>query len=51
VGQEVEHDRWGRGIILEISRSAVGLEATINFPAAGGEKRLDLTLAPLKQLG
>ena len=48
IGQEVEHDRWGRGTILEIGRSAVGLEATINFPEAGGEKRLDLTLAPLK---
>lgn len=48
VGQEVLHDKWGRGMILEISRSSVGLEATINFPAAGGEKRLDLTLAPLK---
>ncbi len=48
VGQEVEHARWGRGTITEIARSAVGLEATINFPAAGGEKRLDLTLAPLR---
>ena len=48
VGQEVEHDRWGRGMILEISRSSAGLEATVNFPSAGGEKRLDLTLAPLR---
>ena len=48
VGQEVVHDRWGRGVIIDIVRSAVGLEATINFPDAGGEKRLDLTLAPLK---
>ncbi|MGH2821269.1 MAG: 3'-5' exonuclease, partial [Actinomycetota bacterium] len=48
VGQEVEHDRWGRGVILDIQRSSVGLEATVNFPEAGGEKRLDLTLAPLK---
>ena len=48
VGQEVEHDRWGRGTIIEIERSAVGLEATVNFPTAGGEKRLDLTIAPLK---
>ncbi|MDP9222568.1 MAG: ATP-binding domain-containing protein, partial [Actinomycetota bacterium] len=48
VGQEVEHDRWGRGVILDIGRSSVGLEATVNFPAAGGEKRLDLSLAPLK---
>ena len=50
VGQEVEHSRWGRGVILEIVRSAVGLEATVNFPDAGGEKRLDLSLAPLKQV-
>jgi DNA helicase II / ATP-dependent DNA helicase PcrA len=48
VGQEVEHDRWGRGTIVDISKSNLGLEATINFPEAGGEKRLDLTLAPLK---
>jgi DNA helicase-2/ATP-dependent DNA helicase PcrA len=47
VGQEVEHSKWGRGTILSISRSPIGIEATINFPGAGGEKRLDLTLAPL----
>lgn len=48
VGQEVEHERWGRGVIVDIARSAVGLEATIHFPGAGGDKRLDLSLAPLK---
>jgi DNA helicase-2/ATP-dependent DNA helicase PcrA len=48
VGQEVEHDRWGRGVILEIARSGVGgLEATVHF-ADKGDKRLDLSLAPLK---
>jgi DNA helicase-2/ATP-dependent DNA helicase PcrA len=47
VGQEVEHPRWGRGVILEMARSSIGLEATIHFPAVG-DKRLDLTLAPLK---
>jgi DNA helicase-2/ATP-dependent DNA helicase PcrA len=51
VGQEVEHTRWGRGVILDIERSSVGLEATVNFPGAGGEKRLDLSLAPLKPAG
>jgi DNA helicase-2/ATP-dependent DNA helicase PcrA len=51
VGQEVEHSRWGRGVIVDISRSALGFEATVNFPNAGGEKRLDLTLAPLKPVG
>ena len=50
VGQMVEHTRWGQGMILEISKSRLGLEATINFPSAGGEKRLDLSLAPLKPL-
>ena len=50
VGQEVEHDRWGRGTIMEIARSSLGMEATIHFPTQGGEKRLDLTLAPLKPL-
>jgi DNA helicase-2/ATP-dependent DNA helicase PcrA len=49
VGQEVEHKKWGRGTILEIARSGIGgLEATIHFPQVGGEKRLDLSLAPLK---
>jgi DNA helicase-2/ATP-dependent DNA helicase PcrA len=47
VGQEVTHSKLGRGTILNISRSSLGVEATIHFPNAGGEKRLDLTLAPL----
>jgi len=47
VGQEVEHVRYGRGTIIDIGRSPVGLEATVNFPGAG-EKRLDLTIAPMK---
>ena len=34
----------------DIQSRASGLEATINFPSAGGEKRLDLTLAPLKPI-
>jgi DNA helicase-2/ATP-dependent DNA helicase PcrA len=49
VGQEVEHARWGRGTIVEIARSNFGLEATVNFPDAG-EKRLDLSMAPLKPI-
>jgi DNA helicase II / ATP-dependent DNA helicase PcrA len=47
VGQEVEHDRWGRGTILELARSNFGLEATVHFED-GRERRLDLSLAPLK---
>ena len=49
VGQEVEHDRFGRGVILEIARSSFGMEATVNF-SASGEKRLDLSMAPMKPL-
>jgi hypothetical protein len=37
-------------VILDIARGAGGLEATVNFPEAGGEKRLDLNLAPLKPI-
>ncbi len=48
VGQEVEHGKWGRGTIVEIAQTSVGIEATINFPSAGGFKRLDLSIAPLK---
>ncbi len=47
VGQEVLHDRFGRGVIIDIARSSLGMEATVNFPGAG-EKRLDLALAPMK---
>jgi DNA helicase-2/ATP-dependent DNA helicase PcrA len=47
VGMEVEHDRFGRGTIVDIAAGALGVEATVYFPTAG-EKRLDLTLAPLK---
>ena len=48
VGQEVSHDRWGRGVIIDIQPSSLGLEATVHFPDMGADKRLDLTLAPLK---
>ncbi|MGH2693495.1 MAG: ATP-dependent helicase [Actinomycetota bacterium] len=47
VGQEVVHDRFGRGVILEIARSATGVEATVHFSEVG-DKRLDLGLAPMK---
>ena len=48
VGAEIEHDRWGRGIIVDLRQSALGMEATIHFPDMGSDKRLDLTLAPIK---
>jgi DNA helicase II / ATP-dependent DNA helicase PcrA len=48
LGAEVEHDRWGRGIIVDLRQSALGMEATIHFTEMGSDKRLDLTLAPIK---
>ncbi len=48
LGAEVEHDRWGRGIIVDLRQSALGMEATIHFTELGSDKRLDLTLAPIK---
>ncbi|MGH2827681.1 MAG: ATP-dependent helicase [Actinomycetota bacterium] len=48
VGSEIEHDRWGRGIIVDLRQSALGMEATIHFTDMGSDKRLDLTLAPIK---
>jgi DNA helicase-2/ATP-dependent DNA helicase PcrA len=48
VGAEIEHDRWGRGIIVDLRQSALGMEATIHFTDMGSDKRLDLTLAPIK---
>ena len=48
VGAEIEHTRWGRGIIVDLRQSALGMEATIHFPDMGSDKRLDLTLAPIK---
>ena len=48
LGTEIEHDRWGRGIIVDLRQSALGMEATIHFTDMGSDKRLDLTLAPIK---
>jgi DNA helicase-2/ATP-dependent DNA helicase PcrA len=48
LGVEIEHDRWGRGIIVDLRQSALGMEATIHFTEMGSDKRLDLTLAPIK---
>ena len=48
VGSEIEHDRWGRGIIVDLRQSSLGMEATIHFTEMGSDKRLDLTLAPIK---
>ena len=47
VGQAVEHDRWGSGIIQELKGTGAKAEARVWF-AGIGEKRLLLGYAPIK---
>jgi len=47
VGQSVEHDRWGSGVIQSLKGSGAKAEATVWF-AGIGEKRLLLGYAPIK---
>jgi DNA helicase-2/ATP-dependent DNA helicase PcrA len=45
-GDTVFHDRWGEGVVISVSGSGQGAEATISFEEVG-EKRLMLAYAPL----
>ncbi|MGH2719664.1 MAG: 3'-5' exonuclease, partial [Actinomycetota bacterium] len=47
VGQSVEHEKWGSGVITALSGSAAKAEATVWFSGIG-EKRLLLAYAPIK---
>jgi DNA helicase-2/ATP-dependent DNA helicase PcrA len=49
VGQTVEHDRWGSGVIQELKGSEAKAEARVWF-AGIGEKRLLLGYAPIKPI-
>jgi DNA helicase II / ATP-dependent DNA helicase PcrA len=49
VGQEVFHDRFGRGIVVAVGGHGTNAEATIHF-ADEGQKRLLLAYAPLKKI-
>ncbi|MGQ0668326.1 MAG: DNA helicase PcrA [Actinomycetota bacterium] len=48
-GDTVIHDKWGEGVVLEVSGSGTGAEATVAFEDAG-EKRLLLAHAPLRKV-
>ena len=48
VGEEVFHERWGRGIVVAVAGSGSNTEATVHF-AEEGQKRLLLAYAPLKK--
>ena len=50
VGDDVRHQKWGEGVILEIEGLGDKTEAVVRFPGTG-EKRLLLSWAPLEKLG
>jgi DNA helicase-2/ATP-dependent DNA helicase PcrA len=49
-GETVVHQRWGEGVVIAVSGSGDGTEATISFPEVG-EKRVLLAYAPLTKAG
>jgi DNA helicase-2/ATP-dependent DNA helicase PcrA len=49
-GDTVMHERWGEGVIVQVTGFGEDAEATIRFPEAG-EKRVLLAYAPLKKVG
>src|SRR5438045_285267 len=48
VGEEVFHERWGRGVVIAVAGQGSNAEVTVHF-AEEGQKRLVLAYAPLKK--
>jgi DNA helicase-2/ATP-dependent DNA helicase PcrA len=49
VGDDVEHEKFGEGVVIELFGDGDKTEALVNFPGAG-EKRLLLAWAPLQKV-
>jgi DNA helicase-2/ATP-dependent DNA helicase PcrA len=49
IGDDVEHDKFGEGVILDLIGGGDKTEAVVNFRDVG-EKRLLLAWAPLRKL-
>jgi DNA helicase-2/ATP-dependent DNA helicase PcrA len=49
VGDDVAHDKFGEGVVIELIGDGDKTEAVVNFPDVG-EKRLLLAWAPLRKL-
>ena len=49
VGDDVEHTKWGEGVILHMEGDGDKTEAVVRFPSEG-EKRLLLSWAPIKKV-
>jgi DNA helicase II / ATP-dependent DNA helicase PcrA len=48
-GETVVHERWGEGVVLNVTGSGDSAEATIAFPEIG-EKRVLLAYAPIRKM-
>ena len=49
-GDDVAHNKWGEGVIIEIRGAGDKAEAVVNFPSVG-QKTLLLAWAPLQKVG
>jgi DNA helicase-2/ATP-dependent DNA helicase PcrA len=49
VGDDVFHERWGRGTVIAVSGRGQSAEASVNFESEG-TKRLLLAYAPLQRV-
>jgi DNA helicase II / ATP-dependent DNA helicase PcrA len=49
VGDDVAHEKFGEGVVIELIGDGDKTEAVVNFPDVG-EKRLLLAWAPLQKL-
>jgi DNA helicase-2/ATP-dependent DNA helicase PcrA len=49
IGDDVRHNQWGEGVIIDIEGSGDKAEASVHFPSMG-EKRLLLSWAPLEKI-
>jgi DNA helicase II / ATP-dependent DNA helicase PcrA len=49
IGDDVTHDKWGEGVVIDLEGAGDKAEAVVNFREAG-EKRLLLAWAPLVKL-
>ena len=50
VGDDVAHERFGEGVIIDIEGSGDKAEAIVRFQGDAGEKRLLLVWAPLTRV-
>ena len=49
IGDDVRHNAWGEGVVLDIEGQGDKTEAVVRFPTVG-EKRLLLAWAPLEKI-